>query len=241
MERIEHLLTTHPRPVPQPPALCVGRLEDRRGAYDGLARMLLGGPGVLVDATSRVTSAIHDCRSFDYLDETEVQEAESRCLAALRDRIGAAAYIEERAWLFGEGEFDPFLNGMSPTESTYLASDREALRRTLEATYAVAGYKKPECDSFSPCPGHMGVELDFMRHCLERLSDGDERYAEVARTFFGDHLREWGVLFAVVLRDKAQHPAMRYLSYALDKFIASESVTFRHSPPSLCIHRAMLD
>lgn len=237
MERIEHTLA----PSPQLPTVCVVRRQDRIAAYGGLSVLLLGGPEALAGAASRVGSVIRDCRSFDYLDETEIADAEALGIAALRSDRGAGAFVDERVWLFGEDAFDPFLNGMSPTESTYLASDRDALRRTLEGTYALTGYRVPECGSFSPCCGHMGVELDFMRYCLERSEAGEEQFAEVARTFFGDHLREWGVLFAVVLRDKAHHPAMRYLSYALDKFIASESVTFRHSPPSLCVQRAMLD
>jgi TorA maturation chaperone TorD len=221
--------------------VCVCHVGDRSSAYGGLSAMLLARPESLRDAASRVLLATSGCRSFDYLDEEQIREAGLHAIEALAARNGAASYAEERAWLFGEGEFDPFLNSMSPAESTYLASDCESLRRTLESTYSMAGYKVPKCELFEPCLGHMGVELDFMRHCLEQVAWGEDRYATLARGFFGDHLRDWGVLFAVVLRDKARHPALLYLSYALDKFIACESAVFRHSMPGLCVQRSLTE
>lgn len=220
---------------------CQCHLGDRRAAYAGLSAMLLARPEAVLEATSRVVLATSGCRSFEYLDEEEVRAAGERALRSLGTHGGAQRFAEERLWLFGEAEFDPFLNCMSPNESTYLTSDGDGLRRTLQATYAMAGYRPPVCEMFLPGPGHMGVELDFMRHCLDQIAWGEEEFTSLAREFFGEHLREWGVLFAVVLRDKAQHPAMLYLAYALDKFIACESITFKHSLPSLCVQRSMTD
>ena len=227
--------------IEQTNAECVCHVGDRSSAYGGLSAMLLARPELLRDAATRVVLATSGCRSFDYLDEEQIREAGIHAIEALAERDGTESYAEERAWLFGEGEFDPFLNGMSPAESTYLTSDCEGLRETLEATYSMAGYRLPTCEHFEPCHGHMGVELDFMRHCLEQVAWGEDGYAALARSFFDDHLRDWGVLFAVVLRDKAQHPALLYFSYALDKFIACESVVFRHSMPGLCTQRSLTE
>ncbi len=221
--------------------ICVCHIGDPATAYASLSAMLLGPGRDIRDAVVRLADATSACPAFAYLDPVEIELASREAMDELRAPGSAKGYCEERAWLFGEGEFDPFLNGMSPAESTYLALDRAGLLHSLEATYAMAGYVVPACNGFSPCTAHMGVELDFMRHCLEHAEWGDERFARVARGFFGDHLREWGVLFAVVLRDKARHPAMRYLALALDQFIASEAITFAHSLPSLCIQRSLAD
>lgn len=137
--------------------------------------------------------------------------------------------------------FDPFENSISPSEVTYLAFDRERLVIALKETYAANGYMCPYVTPLPLCPGHIGVELDFMRYCLERVAGGEPGYLRIASRFFGSHLKEWGVLFAVVLREKATHPALTYLSYALDKFIACETITFRQSLPSLCVQRLLTD
>ncbi len=220
---------------------CVCHIGDRGAAYSNLSALLIGSPGGAHAAVKRLTTATITCKRFDYLDEKEVDRAAALALTALSTENGQRAFAEERIWLFGDGEFDPFLNGMSPTESTYLAFDREALNRALTGVYAMADYRPPHCAAGIDHPGHIGVELDFMRHCLEHVAWGDERFVALARDFFGSHLREWGILFAVVLRDKSTHPGLRYASFALDKFIACEAVTFRQSLPSLCVQRAFVD
>lgn len=220
---------------------CVCHIGDRGAAYACLSALLLGPTMGAHAAVERLTTATITCKRFDYLNEADVDRAAALALSALATESGQRAFAEERLWLFGDGEFDPFLNGMSPTESTYLAFDRDALNRALTDVYALADFQPPPCPNGSQCPGHIGVELDFMRHCLEHIARGDDRFIPVARDFFGHHLREWGILFAVVLRDKSTHPGLRYLSFALDKFIACEAVTFRQSLPSLCIQRAFAD
>lgn len=221
--------------------VCVCHVGDRCAVYAGMSAMLLGPASGLAEAAMRIAIGTEGCPSFEYLDRAEIHRAAVRALSSFATPEGSSSYVEERRWLFGEDEFDPFLNGMAPNEATYLASDRDRLRGALAATYSMAGYAVPQRGTFMPCLGHMGVELDFMRHCLEHVRGGDDRFADVARCFFGEHLREWGVLFAVVLRDKAIHPGMRYLSFALDQFIATEAITFRHSLPALCVQRSMAD
>jgi len=220
---------------------CVCSIGDRGASYGCLSALLIGEPGDALAAVKRLTTATVTCKRFEYLDEAEIDRAARLALTALASESGVRAFAGERLSLFGEGEFDPFLNSVSPTESTYLAFDRDALCKALTDVYVMAEYRPPPYPGGVPCPGHIGIELDFMRHCLEHIAWGDERFMVLAREFFGNHLREWGVLFAVVLRDRAAHPALRYLSFALDKFIACEAVTFRQSLPSLCVQRAFFD
>ncbi len=234
-------LVNHATVIEQAAEACVCHIGDRGAAYAGLSTLLIGPPEASLAAVERLMTATVTCKRFEYLDEMEIDRCAAAACAALSSAEGIQAFAKERLWLFGDGEFDPFLNGVSPTESTYLAFDRDALRTSLASVYAMAEYKPRLCPGERQCPGHIGVELDFMRHCLDHIAWGDERFVPLAREFFGNHLREWGILFAVVLRDKAVHPALTYLSWALDKFIACEAVTFRQSLPSLCVQRAFLD
>ncbi|MHB1342195.1 MAG: hypothetical protein ACYC77_00590 [Coriobacteriia bacterium] len=220
---------------------CVCHIGDRIAAYEHLSHLLLGPASGALDAVQRLRSATVSCKRLEYLDEVRIVQAGVEAASVLAKPASVAAFAAERDALLGTGEFDPFSNAISPSEATYLAFDRADLINILVQTYRMAGYVQPSGPYGALCPSHIGVELDFMRLCLEHVAWGEERYLDLASRFFRSHLREWGVLFAVVLREKAVHPGLIYTSYALDKFIACESITFRHSLPALCIQRAVAD
>lgn len=221
--------------------VCVCHIGDRIAAYEYLSYLLLGPESGMLNAVRGLMAATASCRPMEYLDEARLAQVAAAAVAALAGRGGASACHAQREQLLGHLDFDPFENSISPSEATYLAFDRERLVSSLDRTYTSSGYACPFDDAVRSCPGHIGVELDFMRYCLERVAGGEVAFQEVASGFFASHLKEWGVLFAVVLRDKATHPALTYLSYALDKFIACEVITFRQSLPSLCVQRLLPD
>lgn len=220
------------------PGVRTGHLVDRIDTYRELSRLLYGPEEIAADSVVRLVSATRSCRCMPYIDEDLIQSLSREAFLELLGSDTRREFAIERAQLFGECGCDPLANIVPPCESTYLdVGDGEGVDSVLEA-YAHAGYAPPQRLAALNCPDHIATELDFMAHCLERVSL-DAASAGCAHDFFADHLAGWAVLFAVATERRATHMAMRYTALMLDKFLACEAVTFKYSVPSLCALRGL--
>ncbi len=217
---------------------CTCHLIDRIDTYRELSRLFHGPEETAADSIIRLVSATRSCHRMPYIDEELIQSLSRSAFLELLDPAVCRDFAIERVQLFGECDYDPMVNVVPPRESTYLDSgDGERIESVL-AAYHASAYVMPEHLAALNCPDHIAVELDFMAHCLERVSL-DAISGDCAHDFFSSHLSGWAVLFAVATERRATHPAMRYTALILDKFLACESVTFRHSVPSLCALRGL--
>jgi len=217
---------------------CTCHLIDRIDTYRELSTLFHGSEDDAPDAVVRVGSSTRSCHQMPYIDEEAIQVLSRKAFLTLLDQDSRRDFAIERVQLFGECDYDPLVNVVPPREATYLDSGDGERIRMVEAAYAQAGYRLPSRLAHLGCPDHIAVELDFMAHCLERVSL-DAVTSDCAAEFFAQHLSAWAVLFAVATERRASHPAMRYTALILDKFLACESVTFRHSVPSLCALRGL--
>ena len=217
---------------------CSCHLLDRLDTYRELSRLFHGSEHGAADSVIRLTSATRSCRQMPYIDEDLIQSLSRKAFLELLDPELRRDFAIERIQLFGECEYDPRVNVVPPRESTYLDSGDGARIESVREAYARGIYTPPARLAALGCLDHIAVELDFMAHCLERISL-DAASADCARSFFAEHLAGWAVLFAVATERRATHAAMRYTALVLDKFLACESVTFRHSVPELCALRGL--
>lgn len=213
-------------------------LVDRIDTYRELSHLLHGSEESAADSIVRLVSATRSCRCMSYIDEDLIQSLSREAFLGLLDPDARREFAIERAQLFGERGCDSLANIVPPCESTYLdVGDGERVDSVLEA-YAHAGYVPPVRLAALNCPDHIATELDFMAHCLERVSL-DAASADCAHDFFANHLAGWAVLFAVATERRATHVAIRYTALVLDKFFACEAVTFKYGVPSLCALREL--
>ncbi|MDO9556071.1 MAG: molecular chaperone TorD family protein [Coriobacteriia bacterium] len=218
--------------------VCSCHLVDRIDTYRELSRLFHGSEEAAADSIIRLVSATRSCHKMPYIDEDLIQSLHREAFLELLDPEVRRDFAIERVQLFGECDYDPRVNVVPPRESTYLDTGDGSRVESVRAAYAHAGYDPPKRLAALDCPDHIAVELDFMAHCLERLC-GDATLADCAHDFFVDHLSGWAVLFAVATERRAFHASMRYSALVLDKFLACEAVTFRHSVPALCALRAL--
>lgn len=212
---------------------CSCHLVDRIDTYRELSRLLHGPEDAAADSVIRLVSATRSCVRMPYIDEDLIQSLSKEAFLELLDPESRRDFAIERVQLFGECDYNPLVNVVPPRESTYLDTGNGSRLDSVRGAYRRAAYRIPARLEMLDCPDHIAVELDFMAHCLERISL-DAVSTECAQDFFARHLSGWAVLFAVATERRAVHPAMRYTALVLDKFLACESVTFRHSVPSLC-------
>lgn len=215
---------------------CSCHLVDRIDAYRELSFLLHGSEEGAADSVIRLISATRSCHKMPYIDEDLIQDLSRSAFLELLDIEVRRDFAIERVQLFGECDYDPMVNVIPPRESTYLDTGDGARLQSVSDAYERAGYVPPDRLSALGCPDHIAVELDFMAYCLERISF-EATAPDCAREFFVNHLAGWAVLFAVATERRAVHPAMRFTALVLDKFLACEAVTFRHSVPSLCALR----
>lgn len=208
---------------------CTCMFDDRTAAYEALARVLRGDISEVSAAVRRLRIAMRGCRINRHVNEEAIVLAFEGADFALRTSAGRTAFVEERERLYGLGAgFDPFINVLSPDETTYLAGEREGQIAGLKECYREAMFDS-SLTGEGRDPGHISTELAFMAHCLRAVSTGDSRALDRAREFFLHHLGQWGVLFAVVVGQQATEPVMRYAGLALDKHLSCESQFFRQT------------
>lgn len=211
---------------------CSCLYDDRTAAYDSLARLFRGEMAEVAAAVRRLRIAMRTCKVNRHVDEEAILAAYEGADLAFRTVGGREAFAEERERLFGmRGEFDPFVNVLSPQEGTYRSGDVQARLAGIEDAYAEGSFTVPEISQGLRVADHISTELSFMAHCLRGASAGDPHALERAHAFFTEHLAEWAVLFAVVVGQQAREPVMQYAGLALDKFLACEGSIFRHFVP----------
>jgi len=217
---------------------CTCHLADRIDTYRELSKLLHGTEEDAADSIVRLQSSTRSCHVMPYIDEGLIQSLSHKAFLELMDPERRRDFAIERVQLFGECDYDPRVNVVPPRESTYLDPGDGSRIREVQEIYSRCGYTIPRRLRGLECPDHISVELDFMAHCLERISlDADSN--QTAHAFFSQHLSGWAVLFAVATERRAMHTTIRYTALVLDKFLACESVTFRHSVPSLCALRGL--
>jgi predicted phosphodiesterase len=211
---------------------CTCMYDDRTVAYECLARLYRGDISEVAAAVRRLRIAMRGCRINRHVDEAAILAAFEGADLALRTADGRTVFVEERERLYGVAQpFDPFVNVLSPEETTYLSGDIDVQLNALETVYEEASFTVPEVRPGVRSAAHIATELSFMAHCLRGAATGDPRALERARTFFTRHLGEWAVLFAVVVGQQAREPVMRYAGLALDKHLTCEGSFFRHNLP----------
>lgn len=209
---------------------CTCMFDDRIAAYEALARVYRGDISEVAAAVRRLRISMRGCRINRHVDEAAIVEAFEGADMALRMAAGREAFEVERERLYGlRRGFDPFVNVLSPQETTYLSGDSYAHLAQIEEAYAEAAFLVPEIGPGVRVADHITAELSFMAHCLRAAVSGDDRALQRARLFFTRHLGDWAVLFAVVVGQQATEPVMRYAGLALDKFLACEGSMFRHA------------
>lgn len=219
-------------PCGHSPDSCSCLYDDRTAAYDSLARIFRGELAEVAAAVRRLRVAMRTCKVNRHVDEEAILAAYEGADLAFRTAGGRQAFAAERERLLGiRGEFDPFVNVLSPEEGTYRSGDVQARLAAIEDAYAEASFTVPEISPGRRVADHISTELSFMAHCLRGASAGDRRALERAHAFFTEHLAEWAVLFAVVVGKEAGEPVTRYAGLALDKFLACEGSIFRHFVP----------
>lgn len=216
-------------PCGHAPESCSCLYDDRIAAYEALARLYRGDIAEVAAAVRRLRIAMRSCRINRHVDEAAIVEAFEDADMALRTSHGRASFEIERERLYGlHGGFDPFVNVLSPQETTYLSGDSHEHVVEIQAMYADAAFLVPEIAPAVRIPDHITTELSFMAHCLRGAAAGDDRALQRARLFFSRHLGDWAVLFAVVVGQQATEPVMRYAGRALDKFLTCEGAFLRH-------------
>jgi predicted phosphodiesterase len=210
---------------------CTCRFDDRVAAYESLARVYRGHIAEAAAAIRTLPSAMRGCRINRNVDEAAIYQAFQAADAALRTAAGRTAFVEERERLIGlRVGFDPFVNVLSPHETTYLSTDSSAVLGELEELFIRAAYTT-QLSTGGLQEDHISTELGFMAYCLRGAAAGDAAAFERARDFFAHHLAEWVVLFAVVIGQQAREPVMRYAGLVLDKHITCEGAIFRYDVP----------
>ncbi len=222
------------------PAACTCALGDRVAMYESLALLLAGPSAEAGFAVERIERAKIPCIERHHVTARLTAEAFDAARAALRTTKGVEDFRAERARVLGEERFDPFENLISPYETTYLAVRPADVLESVRSVYRIAGFtpRQPVRGTEAAC--HIGVELDFMAHCLDQVAWGDDRFLTLVGSFFEDHVRQWALLFAVALSGVAVDPALRFTACALDAFISCEARTFRCSAPRFCSQCALL-
>lgn len=212
--------------------------DDRTVAYECLARLYRGDISEAAASVRRLRIAMRGCRVNRHVDEAAILAAFEGADLSLRTAVGRTDFVEERERLYGLAKpFDPFVNVLSPEETTYLSGSIERHLQAIEEAYTEGSFTVPEVGGVRSA-GHIATELSFMAHCLRGAASGDARALHRARSFFIRHLGEWAVLFAVVVGQQAREPVMRYAGLALDKHLTCEGTIFRHNLPELLELRA---
>lgn len=213
---------------------CVCSITDRVDAYRHVALLLRGPEQGVRNSVLRLAAAVDGCQHVPYVDEAELRRVAGAAAESLLTEEGRKAFADQRAALFGETRYDPFINSVPSLESTYLGGSDTVVADRVRRLYTTTGYRPPRWLARVEGPDHMAVELDFMAYCLVHSTGCGPHYVDVAECFYSEHLALWAVLFAAVTTRAAMHPALKFVGLALDKFIACEALTFRRSVSDLC-------
>lgn len=210
-----------------PPGTVMSRGDRivRAESYSALASLLHGPDSITV-------AVIRELQSVAYATESATSDWPSRidgigsdALCAMQGDAGRAALETEWARLFGETEFRPLTNELSPCETIYVAESAGEHQQELIARYESIGFPYREAlTSHCDCPGHVSVEFAFMAHALRLADAGDVVADETSTVFVANHILRWIPLFAVVLRRKTAHPVMEFAALATERFMCAEAV-----------------
>lgn len=180
--------------------------EARSGTYRLLARL------ALAEIDAPLAQAIEELPVFGQ---------------ALADSGGPSALPSLRA------EYTrTFLMNVHPYESVYL--DESGMLNTplsggVLEHYREHGYE-PEAATTTGAPDHLGLELGFMAHLVEREAAtrcaGNGDVAEALRAdqlhFLADHLVRWAPIFGHLLAQVAASPFYRALGQVVERFVLGD-------------------
>lgn len=202
-----------------------GDWSARAASYSALSG-LLHGPG------STTVSLVSALRAASYATEPETSDWQpridavgSRAVSSLQDEVGHDALAKEWARLFGETEFRPLTNALSPCETIYIAESPGEHQQEIISRYESVRFPyRDALTSHCDCPGHVSVEFAFMAHALKLAEEGDSAAGETSAAFLASHILRWVPLFAVVLQRKTAHPVVEFAALATERFMCSEAV-----------------
>lgn len=204
--------------------LAWGDWKVRGDSYEALAQLLHGPACVSTLLISGLVNAQYAAEAETSVWRGKLATAGPEAIASLEGPDAAEALGKEWGRLFGETEFSPLSNLLSPCETVYVAEVPDRHQREIVDRYCALGFPyEAALTSHCDCPGHVSVEFAFMAYALGRAQDGDIAAAEGSATFLTQHILKWVPLFAVVLQRKTTHPAIRFVAMATERFMCCEA------------------